>query len=96
MLSTTESHLEEIFSGIAPVERVKKIRDYAFIHFSEREGALKSIELMNGNDYIHTHTILYRVTCTVYIYKNTIRVSNCHSALLHIPFNFLRKQLTYM
>ena len=71
MLSTTESHLEEIFSGIAPVERVKKIRDYAFIHFSEREGALKSIELMNGNNYIHTYTyynIIQSDMYYVYIY----------------------------
>ena len=53
MLSTTESHLEEVFSAIARVERVKKIRDYAFVHFNEREGALKAIEMMNGNIRIY-------------------------------------------
>ena len=48
MLSTTEAHLEETFSAIAPVERVKKIRDYAFVHFQHREGALMAIAKING------------------------------------------------
>lgn len=48
MLSTTEAQLEETFSAIAPVERVKKIRDYAFVHFQHREGALMAIANING------------------------------------------------
>lgn len=51
MLSTTEAHLEETFSAIAPVERVKKIRDYAFVHFQQREGALMAIAQVNGEKW---------------------------------------------
>ena len=29
------------FSAYGDVERVKKIKDYAFVHFKERENALK-------------------------------------------------------
>lgn len=56
MLSTTEEHLEEVFTkaaepvaaGKKPVERVKKLKDYAFIHFSEREEALRALQALNG------------------------------------------------
>ena len=48
MLSTTEAHLKETFSAIAPVERVKKVKDYAFVHFQHREGALMAIAKING------------------------------------------------
>ena len=33
MFITTEDIIEEVFSMHGPVERVKKIRDYAFVHF---------------------------------------------------------------
>lgn len=56
MLSTTEDHLEEVFTkaadpqppGKKPVERVKKLKDYAFIHFSDREDASKALKALNG------------------------------------------------
>ena len=48
MLSTTEGRILEVFSAHAPVERVKKIRDYAFVHFHSRMGALKAMESLNG------------------------------------------------
>lgn len=56
MLSTTEDHLEEVFTkaadpqpaGKKAVERVKKLKDYAFIHFSEREEALRALKAING------------------------------------------------
>lgn len=56
MLSTTEEHLEEVFTeaanpqppGKKAVERVKKLKDYAFIHFSEREEAMQALKAMNG------------------------------------------------
>lgn len=48
MLTTTESQIEEVFSKLAPVERVKKIRDYAFIHFHSKEDAHTAMEAMNG------------------------------------------------
>ena len=51
MLSTTESTIEEVFSCNAPVERVKKIRDYAFVHFHSKEDAHKAMGVLNGMSY---------------------------------------------
>lgn len=39
--AVTEEQLKEMFAAHGEVERAKKIRDYAFIHFKEREPALK-------------------------------------------------------
>uniref|UniRef100_A0AAY5EAU6 RRM domain-containing protein n=1 Tax=Electrophorus electricus TaxID=8005 RepID=A0AAY5EAU6_ELEEL len=48
--SVTEETLEKTFSQFGNLERVKKLKDYAFIHFDERDGALKALEEMNGQD----------------------------------------------
>ena len=48
MLTTTEAQIEEVFSKFALVERVKKIRDYAFVHFHSKEDAHIAMEAMNG------------------------------------------------
>ncbi|XP_019363310.1 PREDICTED: APOBEC1 complementation factor isoform X2 [Gavialis gangeticus] len=50
MLSTTEETIEKEFSNIKPgaVERVKKIRDYAFVHFNNREDAIEAMKALNG------------------------------------------------
>ena len=37
----TEEILEKSFSAFGNLERVKKLKDYAFIHFEERDGAVK-------------------------------------------------------
>ena len=37
----TEDALKQAFETYGKIERVKKIKDYAFIHFEERENALK-------------------------------------------------------
>ena len=37
----TEEKLKEAFEAYGKVERVKKIKDYAFIHFEDRENAVK-------------------------------------------------------
>lgn len=39
----TENRLKESFEAYGSVERVKKIKDYAFIHFNDRSCALKVI-----------------------------------------------------
>ncbi|XP_026164062.1 heterogeneous nuclear ribonucleoprotein Q isoform X1 [Mastacembelus armatus] len=46
----TEEILEKSFSEFGKLERVKKLKDYAFIHFEERDGAVKALEEMNGKD----------------------------------------------
>ncbi|XP_053495959.1 APOBEC1 complementation factor isoform X1 [Ictalurus furcatus] len=50
MLATTEETIEKEFNAIKPgaVERVKKIRDYAFVHFSQREDAIAAMNALNG------------------------------------------------
>ncbi len=50
MLSTTEAYILEVFSAYGIVERVKKIKDYAFVHFQSREEAHKAIEAVNGKE----------------------------------------------
>ncbi|XP_048407216.1 APOBEC1 complementation factor isoform X4 [Stegostoma tigrinum] len=50
MLPTSEEAIEKEFNSIKPgtVERVKKIRDYAFVHFVTREDAINAMNKMNG------------------------------------------------
>lgn len=48
--SVTEELLETSFSEFGKLERVKKLKDYAFIHFEERDGAVKALEEMNGKE----------------------------------------------
>ena len=48
MLTTSEQLIQEAFAYHAPVERVKKIRDYAFVHFETRDGAMKALRALNG------------------------------------------------
>jgi len=43
--SVSEEKLREVFESFGRVERVKKIKDYAFVHFEERE---KAVEAMSG------------------------------------------------
>lgn len=50
MLSTTEEQIHAAFSCFAPVEKVKKIRDYAFVHFVSRDDAEKALEEMNESE----------------------------------------------
>uniref|UniRef100_A0A3B5ABM9 Probable RNA-binding protein 46 n=1 Tax=Stegastes partitus TaxID=144197 RepID=A0A3B5ABM9_9TELE len=50
MLDTTEETLRQEFSFFKPgaVERVKKLTDYAFVHYRCRSDALTALSLMNG------------------------------------------------
>ena len=49
MISTTEETIKAEFNKFKPgtVERVKKLRDYAFVHFFNREDAVAAINLSN-------------------------------------------------
>ncbi|XP_069129810.1 heterogeneous nuclear ribonucleoprotein Q-like isoform X1 [Argopecten irradians] len=44
----TEELLKEKFGDFGKVERVKKIKDYGFIHYEEREDAVKAQQEMDG------------------------------------------------
>lgn len=50
MLETSEETLRQEFSRFKPgcVERVKKLTDYAFVHYRSRSDALTALSLMNG------------------------------------------------
>ncbi|NWU91144.1 RBM46 protein, partial [Upupa epops] len=50
MISTTEETIKAEFNKVKPgvVERVKKLRDYAFVHFFHREDAVAAMSVMNG------------------------------------------------
>lgn len=38
---TSEDTLKDVFEGYGKVERVKKLKDYAFVHFEDRDCAVK-------------------------------------------------------
>lgn len=46
--ATTEDFLWKTFSIYGTLERVKKLRDYAFIHFLNRPDAIKAMENLSG------------------------------------------------
>ncbi|MEE6476306.1 hypothetical protein FKM82_011041 [Ascaphus truei] len=48
--TVTEEILEKAFGQFGKLERVKKLKDYAFIHFDERVGAVKAMDEMNGKE----------------------------------------------
>lgn len=52
MLSTTEETIQQFMNSKLgkenAVERVKKIKDYAFVHFKDRDDALQAMELTNS------------------------------------------------
>lgn len=46
----TEEKLKEAFEAHGPIQRVKKIKDYAFIHFEERDDAVQAMDALNGRN----------------------------------------------
>jgi len=56
LLSTSEETLENIFNQAAghcsAVERVKKIKDYAFVHFHDRDDAMRALHVLNSTSYL--------------------------------------------
>ncbi|XP_050989391.1 synaptotagmin binding, cytoplasmic RNA interacting protein, like isoform X1 [Labeo rohita] len=48
--TVTEELLEKSFCQFGKLERVKKLKDYAFIHFEERDSAVKALAEMHGKD----------------------------------------------
>ncbi|XP_074486188.1 RNA-binding protein 47 isoform X6 [Sebastes fasciatus] len=52
MMETSEELIRQVFSQWNPgcVERVKKIRDYAFVHFTSRDDAVMAMDHLNGTE----------------------------------------------
>ncbi|XP_045496874.1 heterogeneous nuclear ribonucleoprotein R-like isoform X4 [Colias croceus] len=46
----TEEALKEEFERYGTVERVKKIKDYAFVHFEDRDCAVKAMQELDGKE----------------------------------------------
>ncbi len=57
-MSTTEEQIKEVFERFKPnsIERVKKLKDYAFVHFKQRDDALHAMNMMNGKTYYGVET----------------------------------------
>ncbi|KAJ8358518.1 hypothetical protein SKAU_G00150430 [Synaphobranchus kaupii] len=53
--TVTEEILEKTFTQFGKLERVKKLKDYAFIHFDDRDGAVKALAELNGKDLEGEH-----------------------------------------
>ena len=51
----TEEQLKQLFEEYGSIERVKKIKDYAFVHFEDRNLALKAMNNLNGRDLGGAH-----------------------------------------
>ncbi|XP_017885332.1 heterogeneous nuclear ribonucleoprotein Q isoform X1 [Ceratina calcarata] len=51
----SEEKLKESFEQFGNVERVKKIKDYAFVHFEERDNAVKAMNELNGKEIGGSH-----------------------------------------
>jgi len=48
--ATDDEKLKELFKEHGEIASVKKVKDYAFLEFAERDSALKAIEAMNGQE----------------------------------------------
>lgn len=44
----TEEQLREKFEPFGKVERIKKIKDYGFVHYEERDSAVQAMDELNG------------------------------------------------
>jgi heterogeneous nuclear ribonucleoprotein R len=49
VLEVNEQQLLVVFEPFGPVERIKIIKDYAFVHFEQREHALAAMQQLNGS-----------------------------------------------
>ncbi len=49
-VSATEERIRQAFEEHGRVDRVKKIKDYAFVHFEDRAQAMAAMKELNGKD----------------------------------------------
>lgn len=47
--NVTEEDLKQCFEPFGKVDRIKKIKDYAFVHFEERDHAVEAMQKLNGS-----------------------------------------------
>ncbi|XP_063987860.1 heterogeneous nuclear ribonucleoprotein R isoform X9 [Diachasmimorpha longicaudata] len=51
----SEEKLKECFEQFGKIDRVKKIKDYAFVHFEDRDCAVKAMRELNGKEIGGSH-----------------------------------------
>ncbi|XP_044592513.1 heterogeneous nuclear ribonucleoprotein R isoform X11 [Cotesia glomerata] len=51
----SEEKLKECFEEFGKIDRVKKIKDYAFVHFEDRDHAVKAMRELNGKEIGGSH-----------------------------------------
>lgn len=61
----TEEMLKEKFGAYGKVERVKKIKDYGFIHFEDRDDAVKAMEALNGEVPVFIFIRFFVLPCLI-------------------------------
>ena len=49
-ISVSEERLREVFEAYGKIDRVKKIKDYAFVHFEDREHAAEAMAALNHKE----------------------------------------------
>lgn len=56
--SVTESQLQEMFQRFGKIERVKRIKDFAFVHFYERTDALNAMKELQNMPLCGEHLLI--------------------------------------
>ena len=49
----TEDEIKQRFEPYGEIERVRKVKDYAFVHYNDRDSALKAMDELNGKVSLH-------------------------------------------
>ena len=49
-ISVSEDKLREVFEVYGKIDRVKKIKDYAFVHFDDRDNASEAMKGLNHKE----------------------------------------------
>lgn len=91
MMNTTEENIREVFERFKEnsIERVKKSKDYAFVHFKERDDALHAMNMLNGCELDGS---IIEVTLSVLI-RTGILISSPKYVSLLIFFHQIRDVL---
>lgn len=66
----SEEKLKESFEQYGKIERVKKIKDYAFIHFEDRDNAVRV------NKIFHKENLIFRTNVTHFKYARVLSSGN--------------------
>ena len=87
----SEDELRKVFEPYGQVGRVKKTKDYGFIHFENREDALRAMEELNGTvrclasvfALVHKFSCLVRYRIYIYVAYRRKQLPNCGTAIPH-------------